>query len=131
MWRHITSSSCVVYTTELIVTLLPTVVHITALMLHITAVSAQYIKQTPVTNCSVPVAVLHHAVVTTACLLHHFSAIVLFSWHDIPQWAMAVSYLRLHDHTDLDTPHSVGLIWMSDQPNAYTSLPNNNTYHSQ
>jgi hypothetical protein len=30
------------------------------------------------------------------------------------------SLSRLHDHT-LDTPHSVGLLWMSDQPFAETS----------
>jgi hypothetical protein len=30
-------------------------------------------------------------------------------------------FSRLHDHTLLDTPHSVGLLWMSDQPVAETS----------
>jgi hypothetical protein len=34
------------------------------------------------------------------------------------QWARAPSS-RLNDHTD--TPHSVGLLWTSDQPNAETS----------
>jgi hypothetical protein len=29
-------------------------------------------------------------------------------------------FLGLEDHTDLDIPHSVGLIWTSDQPDAKT-----------
>jgi hypothetical protein len=28
---------------------------------------------------------------------------------------------RLYDYTQLDTPHSVGLLWTSDQPDAETS----------
>jgi hypothetical protein len=30
-------------------------------------------------------------------------------------------FSTLHEHTLLDTPHSVGLLWTSDQPNAETS----------
>ena len=37
-----------------------------------------------------------------------------------PQWARAFSLLTLHDHTQ-DTPHAVGLLWKSGQPNAHTS----------
>jgi hypothetical protein len=35
--------------------------------------------------------------------------------HDNPYTARASSLLRLHDQTHLDIPHSVGLLWMSDQ----------------
>jgi hypothetical protein len=31
------------------------------------------------------------------------------------------SLSRLHDHTNLGTPHSVGLLWTSDQPHAEDS----------
>ena len=41
-------------------------------------------------------------------------------WRNSPQWARASSLSRLHDHTQ-DTPHSVGLLWTSDQPHAETS----------
>ena len=41
-------------------------------------------------------------------------------WRKSPLWARASSLSRLHDHTQ-DTPHSVGLIWTSDQPVAGTS----------
>ena len=34
------------------------------------------------------------------------------------QWVKASSLSRIHDHTYLDTPHSVRLLWMSDQPDA-------------
>jgi hypothetical protein len=38
-----------------------------------------------------------------------------------PLLGRASSLLMLHDYTHLDTPHSVGLLWTSDQPNAETS----------
>jgi hypothetical protein len=36
------------------------------------------------------------------------------TWHSY--WARATSLLRLHDHTQFDTPHSVGLLWTRDRP---------------
>ena len=36
-------------------------------------------------------------------------------------WARACSVSRLHDHSYLDIPHLVGLLWTSDQPDAETS----------
>ena len=39
------------------------------------------------------------------------------------------SFTGLRDHTQ-EAPHSLGLLWMSDQPHAETSLPDN-TQHSQ
>jgi len=45
--------------------------------------------------------------------------IIIFFWLDSPQWAMAL-FTRFLDHTN-DTPHSVGLLWMSDQLFAETS----------
>ena len=38
-----------------------------------------------------------------------------------PQWGKASSVSRTPDHTQLDTPHSTGLLWTGDQPNAETS----------
>jgi hypothetical protein len=38
-----------------------------------------------------------------------------------PRWVRACSVSRLHDHSHLDTPHLVGLLWTSDQPDAETS----------
>jgi hypothetical protein len=38
-----------------------------------------------------------------------------------PWWATASSLSRLHDHTQWDTPHSVGILWTSDQPDAENS----------
>jgi hypothetical protein len=35
-----------------------------------------------------------------------------------PQWVKASSLLRFHDHTQIYTPHSLGLLWTSDQPHA-------------
>jgi len=34
---------------------------------------------------------------------------------------MASPKSRLHDHIQLDTPHLVGLLWMSDQSDTATS----------
>jgi hypothetical protein len=45
----------------------------------------------------------------------------LFPWRNSPQWGCASSLSRLHDHTQLDTPHLAGIIWTSDQPHADTS----------
>jgi hypothetical protein len=46
---------------------------------------------------------------------------ILCSFRSSPQWARASSLSSLHDHTHLDTPQSVGLLWTSDQPDAETS----------
>ena len=40
-----------------------------------------------------------------------------------PQWGKT-SLSRVHDHTQLDTPQSVGRLWMSDHPDAETSTYN-------
>jgi len=37
-----------------------------------------------------------------------------------PWWDKASSFSRIHDHTQVDTPQSVGLLWTSDQPDAET-----------
>ena len=42
------------------------------------------------------------------------------SYHDNPEWVMASWLASLHNHNQ-DTPHSVGLLWTSDQPDAETS----------
>jgi hypothetical protein len=38
-----------------------------------------------------------------------------------PQWARTSSLSWLHDQFRLDTPHSVGLLWTTDQPE--TEIP--------
>jgi hypothetical protein len=38
-----------------------------------------------------------------------------------PYWTKASSLSRIHDHTQFDTPHSVGLLWTSDQSDLETS----------
>jgi hypothetical protein len=40
-------------------------------------------------------------------------------------------FLGLHDHTHLDTPHWVELLWTSDQPDAETSTSTHNTHKRQ
>jgi hypothetical protein len=41
-------------------------------------------------------------------------------WGKSPYWVRASLLSRLHDHTRLDTPHTVGLLLTSDQPYAET-----------
>jgi len=50
----------------------------------------------------------------------HFE-INFLPWCNSPQWAKASSLSRLYDHTQLHTPHLVGIIWTSDQPDTDTS----------
>ena len=65
-------------------------------------------------------------------LLLDSSSAVFFFYHGAttPQWAKASSLSRFHDHTRLDTPHSVGLLWTSDHSPTQRPLPDN-TQHSQ
>jgi hypothetical protein len=52
------------------------------------------------------------------------------TWHSY--WARASSLLRLHDHTQFDTPHSVGLFWTNDRPVAGDLyLTTHNTHNRQ
>jgi len=37
-----------------------------------------------------------------------------------PNWVRASSLSRIYNRSRLDTPHSVGLLWTSDQPDAET-----------
>jgi hypothetical protein len=45
---------------------------------------------------------------------------VFFTIAQQSQWAMASSLSRIHDHTQLNATHSVGLLWTSDQPDEET-----------
>jgi len=45
----------------------------------------------------------------------------------LDHWTKASSLSRLHDHAHSDTPHSVGLLWTSDQPDAETSTRQHTT----
>ena len=42
-------------------------------------------------------------------------------WRKSPEWARASLLSWLQDHTNTNTPHSVGLLWTSDHPDAETS----------
>jgi hypothetical protein len=46
-------------------------------------------------------------------------------WLDSPSWAMTASWFRFRDH--LDIPHSVRLLWTSDQLVAETSTSQHTT----
>ena len=70
-------------------------------------------------NCSVnPCFQLH--------LLHFF-----FPWRYSSQWARAFSLSRPHDHAQVDTPHSVGLLWTNEKPVAETSTWQHMTHKRQ
>jgi hypothetical protein len=53
---------------------------------------------------------------------------IFFTMAQQIKWARDSSYSRLHDHTQLDTPHWVGLLWTSDQPDADTSTWQHTTH---
>jgi hypothetical protein len=46
-------------------------------------------------------------------------------WRNSPLWARVSSLSWLHDYSD--TPHSIGLLWASDQPSAKTSTQQHTT----
>jgi hypothetical protein len=80
------------------------------------------------------VKISYRLLVKTGCIRNHITYLPIHgscSFHNSPEWARASSLSRLHDHTQThsDTPHSVGILWTSDQPDAET-LPDN-TQHSQ
>jgi hypothetical protein len=54
-------------------------------------------------------------------------AVFMFFFNGLtaPRGPRPPHFSRLHDHTFLDTPHSVGLLWTSDQQRP------DNTQHSQ
>ena len=45
----------------------------------------------------------------------------IFSWYYSPKWVRASSLSRFHEHTHLNTPHTIGLPWTSDKTIAVTS----------
>jgi len=51
----------------------------------------------------------------------NFKVQILFPWRNNSLWDRTSSLSRLHDHTQLDKQHSVGLLWTSDQPDAVNS----------
>jgi hypothetical protein len=58
-----------------------------------------------------------------------WSVLFFFKWRNSPYRAMAYSVSRFHDHIQLDTPHSVGLLWTSDQPDAETATITTHNKH--
>ena len=51
-----------------------------------------------------------------------YNTFIFFSYGSrAPRGARLPHFLRFRDHTLLDTPHSVELLWTSDQPVAETS----------
>jgi len=52
---------------------------------------------------------------------------IIFLRRNSPQFSKVSSLSMIHDHTHLDTPQSVGLLWTSDQPVAEISTQCNLT----
>jgi hypothetical protein len=55
-------------------------------------------------------------------MLQYIHEYFMFLWLNSPVGATAFSFLGFHDQTNLDTLHSVGLLWTSDQSVAETSM---------
>ena len=66
-------------------------------------------------NCSLTVL----AIVWRSHSIH--LTLFFFTMTQQPHWDRASSMSWIHNHTQLDPPHSVGLLWTSDQPDAETS----------
>jgi hypothetical protein len=67
------------------------------------------------------VQAIHSATGTSTATVYGFTTLIFFFNGSIAPWGPRPSHFsRLHDHT-LDTPHSVGFLWTSDQPDAETS----------
>jgi hypothetical protein len=57
--------------------------------------------------------------------------LIFFHGARAPHWVWVSSLSILYDHTQVDTPHSVRLLWTSDQSNAETSSWQHKTYNRQ
>jgi len=57
----------------------------------------------------------------------HLRALYIFFVLQQPLWARASSLSRRYDHTQ--TPHSVGLLFMSDQPDSHSSHKRQTSMH--
>ena len=66
--------------------------------------------------CMCVVCVLYVCCMCVVCVLY------VYSMAQQPLRARASSLSRLYDHTPLDKPHSVGLLWRSDQPHTVTYI---------
>ena len=60
------------------------------------------------------------------CIVYQNSYIKFFITRQ-PYWTISSSLSRLQFHTELDTPHSVGLLWTSNRPVAVISNWQNTT----
>ena len=67
----------------------------------------------------------------TLCIWNIIRLFFFLLSNNIPTWACATSLLRFPDHTLLDTPHSVGLLWTSEQPVAQTASYTTQTQRSK
>jgi hypothetical protein len=54
--------------------------------------------------------------------------LLLFQWRKGPLRAQAASFLRFRDQIQLDTPHSVGLLWARDRAVVETSTWQHTTF---
>jgi len=54
------------------------------------------------------------------CVCMCVCALYVYSMAQQPLGARASSLSSFYDHTPLDTPHSVGLLWTNDQPHTDT-----------
>jgi hypothetical protein len=59
-----------------------------------------------------------HSQLTVVLLI--VKVLIFFTMVQQLLWARASSLLRIHDHTQLDTPDSLGFLWSSDQPDTET-----------
>jgi hypothetical protein len=55
------------------------------------------------------------AFIVSLALFYETSLHINFLWSYSPLSARASSLPWLHDHTHLDTPHSIGLLWTNDK----------------
>jgi hypothetical protein len=61
----------------------------------------------------------NETVVKVQIIYQYFT--VFFPWRNNPYWARVSSLSRLQNDIQVHTPRSVGLLWMSDQPDEETS----------
>jgi len=61
------------------------------------------------------------------CLSVSIALLSFFFYATALQWAIASTFTRFLDHTRLEAPQLVGLLWTSDQPDAETSTRQHTT----
>jgi hypothetical protein len=80
------------------------------------------------TDCLRVISLTDNYVLPSHKLRPELPNLTSFPWRNSSWWARTSLLSRLHDHTQLDIQHSVGLLWKSDQPDAVNSY---NTQRAQ